>query len=271
MNDNPLNFLRNHFPAPRLGSWGRLAASLTLTTLFVWLFSSFCSAADPGTDFDAANKLYEQGHFQEAAAQYEKLISAGHVSSAVLFNLGNSYFKAGELGRAVAAYRSAQKLEPRDPDVRANLAFARNQVKGNALILPRWRAWLGRLTLNEWTLLAATVFWVWLLVLAVRQWRPSLKPALRALTIAVAIVLLGSVAALAAAIQTAKGLHLAVITVPEARVHYGPLDASPTGFTLHDGAEVRILDQKEQWYQVTLDPKRIGWVRKEQLLLENQG
>ena len=52
------------------------------------------------------------------------LIQAGSISTPIYFNLGNAWFKAGEAGRAILAFRQAEKLSPRDPDVRANLQFA---------------------------------------------------------------------------------------------------------------------------------------------------
>jgi Flp pilus assembly protein TadD len=70
---------------------------------------------------------------REAAAAYEQILTNGAVSPALYFNLGNAHFKAGQLGRAIAAYRQAERLTPRDPDVRANLQFARNRVQGPTL------------------------------------------------------------------------------------------------------------------------------------------
>ena len=75
--------------------------------------------------FDTANKLYEEGKFAEAAAAYESLVQSRQVSAALYFNLGNAWFKSGQIGRAIAAYRQAEQMTPRDPDLRANLQFAR--------------------------------------------------------------------------------------------------------------------------------------------------
>ena len=133
----------------------------------------------PPPAFESANKLYEEGKFAEAAAAYQKLAQSGQVSAALYFNLGNAFFKSSQNGRAIAAYRQAEQLNPRDPDLRANLQFARNQTQGPTLSPSRWQRWLGRLTLNEWTLLAAGAIWLLLLLLAFLQWRPALKPALR--------------------------------------------------------------------------------------------
>ena len=81
-------------------------------------------------DFSAANQLYAKGKFADAAAAYEKILQTGAQSPALLFNAGNAEFKAGHLGKAIAAYRRAEQLSPRDAELRANLAFVRNQVQG---------------------------------------------------------------------------------------------------------------------------------------------
>jgi hypothetical protein len=123
-----------------------------------------------------------RGKFPDAAATYEKILQTGGQSPALLFNYANAEFKAGSLGKAIAAYRRAELLAPRDSEIRANLAFVRNQVQGATIRESRWQNWLGQLTLNEWTLLAAGAFWLTFLLLAVKQIRPALAPKLRSAT-----------------------------------------------------------------------------------------
>ncbi|HWH67977.1 MAG TPA: tetratricopeptide repeat protein [Candidatus Sulfotelmatobacter sp.] len=219
------------------------------------------------TAFDAANKLYDQGRFSDAAAAYEKLLQSGRASAALYFNLGNAAFKCGQIGRAIAAYRQAEYLAPRDPDVRANLQFARNQIQGPTLTPNVWQRWLGKLSLNEWTWLTASVFWWLLLVLILQQWRPTLTSRLRApILILVAVtVLLGF--CLGSALFQTRGTRTAVVIAREAVVRRGPLDESQIAFTVRDGAELRILDQKDDWLQVSTDLRRTGWLRRDQVLL----
>src|SRR5438046_2829373 len=95
-----------------------------------FLCAAYVRAADTATAFDAANKLYEQGKFAEAASGYESLVQSNSASPALHFNLGNALFKSGQIGRALLAYRQAEQMTPRDPDVRANLQFARKQAQG---------------------------------------------------------------------------------------------------------------------------------------------
>src|SRR5689334_12086188 len=101
-------------PQPTDGFCKRRARSdapyhLCLIAFFLVLYASALRAETPVTSFDAANKLYEQGKYADAAAAYQKLIQSGSTSAAVYYNLGNSFFKHGELGRAIAAFRHAQQ------------------------------------------------------------------------------------------------------------------------------------------------------------------
>jgi len=224
-------------------------------------------AALSSAGFELANKLYEEGKFNEAAASYEKLSQSGQTSAALCFNLGNALFKSGQIGRAIAAYRQAEQLTPRDPDLRANLQFARNQVQGPTLLPSRWQRWLGRLTLNEWTLLAAGALWLWLLLLAFLQWRPAHKPALRFYVLGLAIVTVLLAACAGAVLRQARFTRTAIVTAPDAVVRFGPLGESPAAFTAHDGAELQVLDTKDEWLQVSAGPRRSGWLRRDQAVV----
>jgi tetratricopeptide (TPR) repeat protein len=217
--------------------------------------------------FESANKLYEEGKFAEAASAYEKLVQSGEVSAALYFNLGNAWFKSGQIGRAIAAYREAQQIAPRDPDLRANLQFARNQTPSPTLPPSRWQRWLGRLTLNEWTLLATGAVWLWLVLMAILQWRPTLRPVLRGYAISLAVLAALLCACTAAALREARFTCTAIVVTREATVRYGPLAESPAAFTVHDGAELRVLDQKDEWLQVNAGPRSVGWLRRDQTFL----
>jgi tetratricopeptide (TPR) repeat protein len=252
----------------RLSAFGLRISDFCRCLLALLLVAAFPprspAAAVP---FDLANKLYEEGKFTEAASAYEQLARSGETSAALYFNLGNAFFKSGQIGRALAAYRTAEQITPRDPDLRANLQFARNQVPGPRLLPSRWQRGLGRLALNEWTVLAAVVVWVWLLLLAVLQWRPALRPALRMYALALAVLVVLSCACVAAALRETRFTRTAIVVVRDAVVRYGPLAESPTAFTVHDGAELRVLDQKDEWLQVTAGPRRVGWLRRDQTLV----
>jgi tetratricopeptide (TPR) repeat protein len=239
---------------------------LTIAALLIASCATPADAQNP-TVFDAANKLYDQGKYTEAATSFEKLLSTGQPSPALYFDLGNSFFKSGQIGRAIAAYRQAERLTPRDPDLRANLRFAQNQIQGPTLSASGWERSLRKLTLNEWTLLASAALWLFFLLLAFLQWRPVLHRTLRSYVVGLAITAALLCCTLAAAFYRDRVSHTAIVITRDVAVRQGPLETSPTVFTLQDGAELRVLDQKNDWLQVTTDPRRMGWLRRDQVLL----
>jgi hypothetical protein len=232
----------------------------------VWLGARVFAAEELAGAFDAANRLYEQGKFTEAVSAYEKIIQRGLVSPALYYNLGNASFKAGQTGRAIAAYRQATRMAPRDPELRANLQFVRNQIQGPTLRPGWWWRWLEALTLNEWTVLASAVFWIWLLLLILVQWRPGLKPGLRSSIRGGGIATVLICLCLAAVLYGSRLTRAGVVVAEQATVHNGPLEESPGSFTLHDGAEVAVLDEKGGWLRVSAGNKRSGWVRHDQVM-----
>ena len=128
-------------------AWRRFLVPMLAACLGV----SGAQAAEAEALFEQANKLYEQGKFPEAAAAYRQALAPAGGSAALWFNLGNAQFKAGQTGRAIAAWLQAERLAPRDPGVRFNLAFARKRVSGTETAPgPFWQRSLRSLTLNEW-------------------------------------------------------------------------------------------------------------------------
>ena len=236
-------------------------------SLLALLFAGKIFAADVATNFSAANKLYAEGKFSEAAKFYESILQTGLVSPNLLLNYGDAEFKAGNLGKAIAAFRRAELLAPRDQDVQANLAFVRNQVQGATVREARWRDWLGQWTLNEWAMLAAGAFWVTFLLLAARQIRPALGAKLKGVTVIFAVLTILSGAALGVQAAEQFSTQTAVVIADKATARSGPFDDAQTAFDVQDGAELSVLDRHGDWLQVADGSGKIGWLQKSQVEL----
>ena len=223
------------------------------------------AAADVTSDFSSANQLYAAGKFSEAAKGYETILNSGAASPNLLFNTGNAEFKSGNLGRAIAAYRRAALLAPRDANVRANLDFARNQVQGATWHQDRWTAWLGALSLNEWAVLAALAFWLTFLLYAAMQIWPAMKNLLRGPARGAAMAAVFFCACLSAAATTHFTKSVAVVVLPDAVTRSGPFNDAQNAFAVHDGAELAVLDQRNGWVEVTDGSGRVGWMQDGQV------
>jgi tetratricopeptide (TPR) repeat protein len=236
-----------------------------LILLALLFFAGNLFASDISADFSAANKLYAEGKFSDAAAGYEKILQAGGQSPALLFNYGSAEFKVGHLGRAIAAYRQAAQLSPRDSEIRANLAFVRNQVQGGAARGTRWQNWAGILTLNEGAVLTAVLFWLTFALLIARQLQPSLVPKLRTATRI--FVTLTIFSGMVLGLQAAGHFYgtTAVVIADNVTARSGPFDDAQSAFTARDGAELSVLDHRDGWVQVTNGTGKSGWLPAKQV------
>ena len=87
------------------------------------------SHAFPDTKLEDATKAegdsaYIKDDYTTAIQIYESLLKNGE-SADVYYNLGNSYYKIGEIAKAVLNYERALLMKPGNSDIRANLEVAR--------------------------------------------------------------------------------------------------------------------------------------------------
>lgn len=257
---NPMPPLRLHAAASALlaGAW---------LALCVWLAGAFlpARAGEPPSAaalFDAANRLYEQGRYREAAAAYEQLLAQGRATSALYFNLGNAWFKAGEAGRAILNYRLAERLAPRDPDIQANLRLTRELVRGGPIpARSLWQRAISALTPGEWGFL--TVFCTWLCfgaLTAAELW-PARPGMCRRWAAVAGVLAIMAGTCLAAQWFTDRRRREAVVVAKEAIIRYGPLQVSRELQKVADGTELIVLDEKDGWFQVAGLARGTGWIQ----------
>jgi hypothetical protein len=217
-----------------------------------------------GQLFDQANKLYEQGRFVEAAAAYRDIAASGGGTASVWFNMGNASYKAEQLGRAIAAYRMAERLDPRDTALRANLQFVRGKVySDDRAHVPWWKNVVRLATLNEWTVITMALFWAFFSVLACAEFAGR-----RYTKTALAFLVLGLLGAATTALAWNDWRQAeAVVVAREAVVRFGPLDVSQQAFQLRDGVELTVRSVKDDWIEVRDPEKRTGWIRRDEVVL----
>lgn len=214
-------------------------------------------------EFESANELYEKGEYTAAAAKYREQLQAGE-SAALYFNLGNALFKAGEFGRGIHCYRQAQRLSPRDPDIRANLRFSRKEVAG--AFAPEetgWRVFFRYLSPQEWKIAAAGCAAMLFALMGasefLRRKGGGLIWPIRVFAIAApSLLILAWVGH-----QAWDASDEAVVTMAKAPVRYGPLEDSKSAYVLRNGEEVRIIGTKNEWRQVLNTSGQTGWIQGE--------
>lgn len=208
--------------------------------------------------FADAARAYDENRLPEAIAGWNALLNEGQALPEVLFNLGNACYRNGNVGQAILAYRRAQRLAPRDPDIRANLGFAA-QTAG---IVQPARHPLTTLLLDftaaEWLGFGVACFWLVFLALAAGIAWPRSRFAVRPAAAGLALLLALAVAGLVA--------HRALRLSPEGVVLAGgqkvlssPLETATALLAIPEGAIVRELERRGNWIEVRYDATR-GWL-----------
>jgi tetratricopeptide (TPR) repeat protein len=249
----------------------------TITFIGITLFASlilaiqFLSTAEK-VDTDAisvANQLYSAGNYSEAAQIYEQLLSKGVTGSSLYYNLGNAYFIQGDLGRAILNYQRAARLNPRDPDINANLRFAREQAGNdysNESINPIHN--LSRFTTSWFTLneiaVSALVLWFILgfMILAFRQFHVGkFRLILRYGMILIAFLFMFVGITFAARLYVEQTTPEAVIVADVVTINSDPGEEFATEYQLFSGAEVKLLETQGSWVHL-LGPNDVfdGWI-----------
>jgi tetratricopeptide (TPR) repeat protein len=243
---------------------GRAAAAVLLL-----LIAAGASAAsdNPQAMFFRANGLYADGRYAEAAAEYEQVLGTGVASANVYFNLGNAYLKAGDVGRAVLAYERARRLAPGDPDVRANLAFAREQggaddepPRWTRLAFPLASVWPSDTVLA----VAAAAWWALLVLLAARHLLPAARRAMGWAALAAGVLFAVSSASVAYRLWTVDFRREAVVvaSTPVA-VRFEPTSAGTVHFRAVTGSRLRLIGERDGWVQVARPDGLRGWVERD--------
>lgn len=212
------------------------------------------------------NAAYEAGDFETAVSRYREIESLGVENGHLHYNLGNAYLRAGDLGQAIASYRRALHLLPRDEDALANLAFARRSARDEIappeppVLLRTLLFWHYSLAPDEVlrsVVLVSGAFWM---VLALRLYRRT-SEVLRwsaVCLLAAALALGGSLVAHAAFTPAS-----AVVLPQEIDLHAAAGEDSVVRFRLHAGTEVRVIEQRPEWIRIELPDGQRGWSRRE--------
>jgi len=221
----------------------------------IWL----CTPAFTQAPYTQAEQLYRQGRFAEALLSYEQELKNYPNDPFLYYNIGNAYFKMGSMGLAVANYYRAYRLQPRDRDIRHNLALALassgEQLVPADIPAAAYNAFF-YLSCDELKGLTFALFWLtaflgflWL----VR--RKGFKAVL-----IVGICLLVCSAWWYARYQL-ESKPLAVVAAPSAELRSGPGMNFPVNAMASQGHVLTIVDKKDRWYEVVLDSQSIkGWV-----------
>ena len=219
--------------------------------------------------WNAGVAAYADGRWDEARDAWQSIETSGVESARLYGNIGNAWFKSGEIARAILYYEKALKLDPSFPDARYNLDFARTFVQDKIESVPEFflASWLRRvsrsLSSNAWTGLFFLFLTLTLAALLLFLLGRTTRLRKTGFYLAILFFLLSAGALSFAAGQRSayRRADEAIILRPVVTVRSSPgSEGAKDLFILHEGTKVRILDRVGAWENISLADGRQGWI-----------
>ncbi|MEL6546375.1 MAG: SH3 domain-containing protein, partial [Myxococcota bacterium] len=183
-------------------------------------------------------------------------------------NLGNTAYRKGALGRAIAAFRMAQANAPRDLRIDQNLELVRAEAK-DAVAPPSPSPALQGLFFWHYYLSPAELGWL-IVTLSPTLWSIAFVLRRRSQRYRWFFAVCGLVTV---ALGTSWTLRLVaprrvvVVNHDDTQVRTGTDRRSDVRFVLNEGSELRWREHSGQWVRVALPSGQQGWVHEDDVFV----
>ena len=236
-------------------------------------------AAVPQAEFSAAKQqgnvtkaegdsAYMRNDYASAIQIYENLLKQGEAAE-VYYNLGNSYYKADDIAKAILNYERALLLQPGNADIRANLEIAQSKTIDKVVPVPEiffvsWaKSLINSLSVDAWAK-CGVVFFILLLISSYlfffsKQiiWK---KTGFIAGIVFLIFVVLSNVFASQQKSELTNR-NSAIVLSPSVTVRSTPSESGTSLFILHEGHKVEIKDNSmREWKEIRLEDGKVGGV-----------
>lgn len=216
----------------------------------------------------AADEAYMRGtkeDYLEAIRLYSAAIEKDGSSAAIYYNLGNAYYRADSLAKAIICYERALRLDPTDKDIRANLDFVNSKIidaqSSNGITNVLVEKSMQMFSPNGWAIISVIIFVGVLLLAAGYIFSRNIR--LRKVYFFAALVLLiinaVSVIITINASSVVTGGNEAIVIAKSTQLSTSPsspLDESQKAMLLHEGSKVKVIRE----LSTPNDPRVKKWV-----------
>ncbi len=239
-----------------------------LLILFTVLLSG-CAMSDPVSDsWQRGNDAYMAGDYTGAIEAYMSIVDEGLESHKLYYNLGNAYFKDGQLGCAILFYNRALALRPGDRDTRYNLEIAQNRVRVRIEPVPRFffALWVDSLRAttnsNGWAAISLLALAITLVAAILYLLAERLVVRKTGFYVALAgiIAFVGALTFSIAGRRDMVHSPEAIVLSNSVTVKTSPDSAAHDAFVLFEGTKVYIMSSLDTWSEVEIADGNTGWI-----------
>jgi tetratricopeptide (TPR) repeat protein len=221
--------------------------------------------------FARANGYYRENKYDAALAQYDSIVAFGLESGNIYFNMGNCYYKKGDLGDAALYYARARVLIPGDRDLEANYSYLKSQLgiesDAQGFAGGRFVRMLDRIfdtaSIDTLTVGLACVYLGFCLFLVLSVYFRHLRK-VRVPVIGVLVVIC-ALAMVAMKRKIDYRMRCAIVVAQKSEVKFEPLDSATTYFALGRGLAVEVVESSGNWSKIRRSDGKAGWVHTDAL------
>ena len=228
---------------------------------------------DNMTLWERGNQSYIDGDYAAAVNAYQAIENRGYSSSRLYYNMGNAYYKQGNIGRAILYYNRALVISPSMDDARHNLEIAEAQTKDNIAVVPEFflnrymRTLRSAISCSAWSVMSVAFFGVVLLFLLLFLLGSRIKVRKAGFYGAVASLLMFVVVTIfgVSARNSIIDRPGAIVMSSAISVKSSPDRAATDLFVLHEGTKVEVSSEVDGWSEITIADGKKGWTESAHL------
>lgn len=241
--------------------------------LLAVLMGSVAFGTDAKTLEEKAAGMYQEGNYREALDTYNEILSGEVESATIYYNIGNCYYKLGEVAKAILNYERALLLNPGDKDARYNLTLAQKSTVDNIKVLPelflvRWyNAFVTSFAADQWAYISVFLFISFLVMAVLFFHATSVSMKKTGFTVGIIALVFSVAAVFLARKQYARvtDRNEGIVMTPSVVVRGAPDNSGTELFVIHEGLKVCVVGSLGDWYNVRMADGNEGWILKSDL------
>ncbi|WP_372775066.1 tetratricopeptide repeat protein [Mangrovibacterium sp.] len=217
---------------------------------------------------EQANQHYIAGEYDQAIEVYTQIANGHQESAELYYNLGNSYYKAGQYTLSILNFERAKLLAPNDEDIQFNLDLANQHVVDAIDPLPQvffvrwWNNITNKFSVDQWARISVISFILFLLLAGLFLFTQSGVVKRLSFWIGILIIVI-SIFSFNFAARHKKRMtehNFAIITQSSVTVKSSPAENGTDLFLIHEGLKVEIKDSLGDWLEIRLSDGNQGWL-----------
>ncbi len=221
------------------------------------------------TECEKANKLYANGNYMEAAQIFQSLVDRGYSAPNLYYNLGNAYYKSGEIAKAILNFEKAIKLNPLFEDAKFNLNIANQLITDEVFeqqkipVLDDILGYVRKFNPDFWAVWASV--FSFLSFLTVVGYIFGKSKFFRMYSFIAFFVLIAATIFFwltAADVHHFRKQTYAIIMDEEVSINSEPKEDSKVLFVIHSGSKVKVLSESSEFFKIQIPDGSQGWIAK---------